>query len=198
MSSRPRSTGGATGATAEDSREIERAVDAIFKAIGDAIGSVVTNPTVGVAVRVVAAYVVAVWLATALWAFVDMRRRTANPLMAYASAAAVVLASPVLFPFVVLVHRVVRPAATVADRRLAELRDAALTQELDQPLCPTCRAGIEEDWLLCPNCRRQLGHRCDHCGRTAGLDWDVCAWCGSTLGGDEPSSVVNREPAIRT
>jgi hypothetical protein len=165
-------------------------VDAIFKGIGDAVSTMLGDPTVGVVFRVAAAYWVVVWLASALWAFVDLRRRTANPMLPYASAAAVVLASPLLFPFAVLVHRVVRPPATVAERRLADLRDAALVDELDEPQCPDCRLATDEDWLICPNCRRALGHRCERCGRTTGIDWDVCAWCGASLAGDEPRGIA--------
>jgi hypothetical protein len=167
-------------------------VDAIFKTIGDAIGGVMGDPAVGVIVRIIGAYIVVVWLAAALWVFVDMRRRTANLVLPYASAAVIVLASPILFPFAILVHRVIRPPATVADRRLAGLRDAALAAELDLPHCPDCRALVDPVWLLCAGCRRQLGHRCEGCGRTAGLDWDVCAWCGASLAADEPRSLAQR------
>jgi hypothetical protein len=167
-------------------------VDAIFKSIGDAVGGFLGDPTVGLAARIAAAYIVAVWLAAALWVFMDMRRRSPNPVLPYASAAVVVVASPILFPFAILVHRIIRPAATVADRRLAGLRDAALGAELDQPHCPECRALVDPDWLLCPGCRRALAHRCDRCGRTAGLDWDVCAWCGEALATDEPRMLLWR------
>jgi len=165
-------------------------VDAILKPIGEAIGALFADPTVGLILRVAAAYWVVVWLATALWAFVDLRRRTANSILPYASAAAVVLASPVLFPLAVLVHRIVRPAATVADRRLADLRDAALAMEVDFVRCPGCGLAAEADWLVCPDCRRTLSHRCDHCGRSAGIDWDVCAWCESPLTANQLTSVV--------
>ena len=167
-------------------------MDAIFDSIGDAIGGFLGDPAVALVLRIAAAYTVFVWLATALWVFVDMRRRTSNPVLAYASATVVVLASPLLFPFAVLVHRVIRPSATVADRRMADLRDAVLAAEVDQPHCPDCRALLEPDWLLCPNCRQQLAHRCERCGRTAGLDWDVCAWCGASLAGGEPWSLARR------
>ncbi len=167
-------------------------MDAIFKAIGDAVDAFLADPTVGLAARIAAAYLIFLWLAGALWVFVDMRRRSVNPVIPYASAAVMILASPVLFPFAVLVHRVIRPSATVADRRLGELRDAALEAEVDRPHCPECRALIDPDWLLCPACRQPLGHRCDRCGLTAGLDWDVCAWCGARLAGDEPRSLAGR------
>jgi len=165
-------------------------MDTIFKAIGDAVGGVVSNPTVGVLLRIGAAYLVVLWLAAALWVFVDMRRRTGNPILAYAAAVVVVLASPVLFAFAVFVHRVIRPSSTVADRHMAELRDAALGAEMDVARCPGCRVVVDTDWLVCPNCRQSLGHRCEHCGRAGGLDWDVCAWCGSALGGQDPRGLA--------
>jgi hypothetical protein len=165
-------------------------MDPIFKGIGDAIGGVASNPTVGLILRIGAAYAVAVWLATALWVFVDTRRRTANAFLPYAAAALIVLASPVLFPFAVFVHRVIRPSATVADRRMAELRDAALAAEVQHARCPSCQVTVDDDWLICPSCRQSLGHRCEQCGRTGGLDWDVCAWCGQPLAGEEPRSLA--------
>jgi double zinc ribbon protein len=168
------------------------AVDAILQPFGEAIGALLADPSVGLILRVAAAYWVAVWLASALWAFVDLRRRTANPVLPYVSAAAVVLLSPVLFPFAVLIHRIVRPAGTVAERRLAGLRDAALAGELVLVRCSGCGTVADLDWILCPACRRPLGHHCDQCGRTAGIDWDVCAWCGSTLGAVVPLSDVVR------
>jgi hypothetical protein len=167
-------------------------MDTIFKAIGDAVGGVVSNPTVGVLLRIAAAYLVILWLAAALWVFVDMRRRTGSPILSYAAAAVVVLASPVLFAFAVFVHRVIRPSSTVADRRMAELRDAALGAEVDVARCPGCRMVVDEDWLVCPNCRQSLGHRCEQCGRAGGLDWDACAWCGSPLGGGESGGLARR------
>jgi len=184
----------ARGTAAEGDRTT---VDAILNTIGNAIGALLGNATVGWVLRVAATYWIVVWLATALWAFVDLRRRTANPFIPYVSAAVVILASPILFPFVVLVHRVVRPAETVADRRMAELRDAVLVGELDVVRCPGCRIATDEEWLLCPSCRRALGHRCDRCGRTAAVDWDVCAWCGSTLATDLQARLAGEVPALR-
>ena len=88
----------------------------IGAAIGDAIGGVFDNPIVAVLLRLGAAYVVLVWLASALWAFIDVRRRTANPIAPYGSAALVILASPLLFPFAIIVHRVLRPDSTRSAR----------------------------------------------------------------------------------
>ena len=175
---RPRSRKGTTG------------VDALFGQVGKAISDFLGQPVVRLGLFVAVGYVVTVWLATALWAFGDMRRRTANPIWPYASAAAVVLASPVLFPLVVLVHIVVRPSTSVGDRRIEALRDAALRVEVDRPVCPGCGRSINEDWLICPVCRTTLGHLCEGCGHAAGTDWDACAWCGALFG--PPAGAVAR------
>lgn len=155
-------------------------MDEIFGAIGDAFGDLLADPTVGLVLRLGAAYIVVVWLAVALWAFVDMRRRSSSVIAPYGSAALVLLFSPVLFPLALVVHWLIRPETTFAERRMHEIRDAALLAETADDLrCPECRTMIEEDWLLCPACRRTLGHHCPRCGRTAALDWAVCAWCGT-------------------
>jgi len=156
-------------------------VDDIATAIGDAIAGVFDHPVIAVLGRLIAAYVVLVWLAAALWAFVDVRRRTTNPLAPYGSAALVILASPLLFPFALVVHRVLRPDEFVSDRKLSMLRDEALELEAARPRCPDCHRVVEDDWILCPACRRALAHRCHACGRPVGLDWPVCAWCAAEL-----------------
>jgi len=158
------------------------ALDALLAQLGDAIAGIFGLPVVHLVLLVVMGYLVIVWLASALWAFVDMRRRTLNPIWPYATAGAVVLASPLLFPLALLVHVVVRPQATVADLRIERLRDAALLAELDQPRCHRCHRPTDAGWLVCPTCRVALAHQCDQCGQPAGLDWDACAWCGTPFG----------------
>jgi Double zinc ribbon len=155
-----------------------RSVDAILGQVGGAIATFVAQPVVRLVLYVITGYVVVVWLATALWAFVDMRRRTVSPIWPYATAAVVVVASPLLFPLAVLVHVVIRPRTTVAERRVAALRDAALGADLDQPRCPACNALTDPDWLVCPRCRTALAHRCERCGHAVAIGWDACGWCG--------------------
>jgi hypothetical protein len=161
-------------------------MDEIGAAIGEAIGAFFANPLIATLTVLVGAYVVFVWLASALWAFVDMRRRTSNPIAPYATAAIVILASPLLFPFAIIVHRVLRPDEFISERRLSELRDRALEAEASLVRCPDCHRAVDESWLLCPDCRRPLGHRCHACGGTVGLDWPVCAWCGTNLDAVRP------------
>ena len=164
----------------------------IGDAVGDALAGFFDDPVTGLVLQLIAAYFVLVWLAAALWAFVDMRRRTNNPVAAYASGALIILASPVLFLPALLVHRIVRPAEFTSERRVAHLREAALESETLSPRCPECRRPVEEDWLLCPGCRRPLGHHCHACGGTVGLDWPVCAWCGEELEVRRPVGIALR------
>ena len=153
-------------------------MDAILGPVGDALDEVFGQPAVQLVLAVVAGYVVILWIATALWAFVDMRRRTVNVFAPYATAAAVIVASPLLFPLALLVHVVVRPAGTVADRRIGGLRDAALSFETERQTCPGCNKRVAADWLLCPSCRTTIAHRCEGCGHAVSAGWDACAWCG--------------------
>lgn len=157
-------------------------MDAIGNAIGEAIATIFADPLVGLAIRLIAGYVILIWLAAALWAFVDMRRRSQSLVWAYGSAAMVILATPILFPAAILVHNVLRPDEFASDREVDRLRHAALS--LGARLrCEGCNRSVEEDWLICPTCRRQLSHRCHECGGTVGLDWSVCGWCAAELDG---------------
>lgn len=156
-------------------------MDAILGQVADALEGLFGQPAVQLVLAVVVGYVVILWLATALWAFVDMRRRTVNVFAPYASAAAVIVASPLLFPLALLVHVVIRPAGTVADRRMGGLRDAALSFETERQTCPACSRPVGADWLLCPSCRTTLAHLCERCGHAVAADWDACAWCGASF-----------------
>ena len=166
-------------------------MDALLGQFGEAIGVFFAQPTVRLVLDMAIGYVVVVWLATALWAFVDMRRRTMNPIWPYATAAVVVLASPALFPLALLLHLIVRPRGTVAERRMSALRDAALDAEVDRSICPGCRRPVDEEWLICPRCRTALGHLCKRCGHAVGSDWDACAWCGALF--VPPTGVVRAD-----
>lgn len=155
-------------------------MDAFGDAIGQAIDQIVGNPVATLVVRLIGAYIVLIWLASALWSFLDMRRRSGSLVASYVSAALVILATPLLFPAAILVHIVLRPDALDADRRLDRLRHAAFALDGDLR-CESCGRTVNEDWLVCPGCRRQLSHRCQACGGTVSLEWSVCAWCAAEL-----------------
>lgn len=150
---------------------------------GEAIAAFTEQPVVSAIVAGAAIYLVLVWLAAAFWAFHDLRRRHRDPALPYVAAAAVVIASPLLFLLAVVVYRIVRPAETLADSRERRLNDRLVDLEASETLqCPGCGNGVEEQWLACPACRTRLAHRCLSCDGSMGLDWTVCAWCGTEFG----------------
>jgi hypothetical protein len=127
-------------------------------------------------------YVVLVWLACAYWVFQDARRRNAHLVTPYVAAAAIVLASPAVFPLALFVYRIVRPAQTLSEARQQRLEDRLADLDLQAFAgCPDCGTAVEEDWLVCPSCRTRLTHRCVECGRSMRLDWPVCAWCAAEV-----------------
>jgi hypothetical protein len=90
-------------------------MEQILDTIGEFIQGILDNPTVQLGGQLIAIYVVMLWLATALWAFKDMSRRTANPILPYLAAAFIVVFTPVFFIFAAIVYKIVRPGETIAE-----------------------------------------------------------------------------------
>ena len=158
-------------------------MDRLFDQFGAAIGAFLDHPIVRGVTFGAVAYLVILWLATAWWVLHDMRRRHRDVALPFVAAAGMVLASPLLFPLALVVYRIVRPGRTLAEARENELADRLTALEAEDRLeCPGCGLAVAESWLACPACRTRLAHHCHECGRTMGLDWSLCAWCGSEFG----------------
>jgi hypothetical protein len=110
-----------------------------------------------------------------------LRRRHADPSLAYLAAGGIVIASPVFFPLALGIYLILRPSETLAEARTQRLAELAIELEDEVERCPECGVLTEEDWLACPSCRTRLGHRCVGCSRTMGLDWIACAWCATEV-----------------
>ena len=152
----------------------------IFKTIGDAVGGFFSNSVVQLAIQAIMIYAVILWLAAAFWAFRDMQLRNENPVLPYLAAALIVLFTPVLFPFGVVVYRIVRPQERIGDVYERNLAEEALLAEVESVhSCPGCSRRVHDDWIICPSCRTRLNRVCANCGRLVGLDWSLCAWCGT-------------------
>jgi RNA polymerase subunit RPABC4/transcription elongation factor Spt4 len=168
-------------------------LDGVLDQAGSVVGDVLNSVPVRLVVLGTIAYVTVVWLATTHWVLRDMRRRRNDPLSPYVAALGIVLASPIVLPISAFTYLVLRPRET-----LAEARERELTERLDALgagmllLCPDCRRAVEEDWLTCPACRTRLARRCLGCGRTMGLDWSLCGFCGAEFG---RPAVAHRVPA---
>jgi RNA polymerase subunit RPABC4/transcription elongation factor Spt4 len=172
----------------------------ILKTLGDTVGGFFTNPVVQLAIQAMVVYVVILWLAASFWAFRDMQLRTDNPVLPYMASALIVLFTPILFPFGVIVYRVVRPQERIGEIYERNLAEEALLAEVESiRTCPTCARRVHDEWIICPTCRTRLNRVCANCGRLVGLDWSLCAWCGrdferSDLAALEPISGGLREP----
>ncbi|MGH2512329.1 MAG: zinc ribbon domain-containing protein, partial [Candidatus Limnocylindrales bacterium] len=117
--------------------------------------------------------------ATAYWAYRDLQTRTTNPVAPYLAAALIIIFTPVLFLFGVVVYRILRPRETVAEANERALAEEAMMVEIEsQPHCANCGRQVHEDWIICPTCRNRLRRVCPNCSRLVELDWSLCAWCG--------------------
>ena len=169
-----------------------RRMDQILETIGDTIGGFFANPIVQLAIQAVAIYFVILWLASAYWAFRDMQQRSENPVLPYLAAALIILFTPVLFVFGVIVYRIVRPHEKIGEVYERNLAEEALLAEVETiKTCPSCSRRVNDEWIICPSCRTRLNRVCANCGRLVGLDWSLCAWCGKDF---ERSDVASYEP----
>ena len=154
-------------------------MDAILEPIGQFWEGFLSNPIVQLASQLIVIYVVLLWLGTAYWAFRDMQLRSENPVLPYLAAALIVLFTPVLFLFGVIVYRIVRPHEKIGEVYERNLAEEALLAEVETiKTCPSCSRRVNDEWIICPNCRTRLNRVCANCGRLVGLDWSLCAWCG--------------------
>ena len=167
-------------------------MDEILNTIGETIGGFFANPIVTFALQSIAVYIVILWLAAAYWAFRDMQLRSENPVLPYLAAALIVLFTPVLFLFGVIVYRIVRPQEKIGEVYERNLAEEALLAEVESiKTCPGCHRRIADEWIICPSCRTRLNRVCANCGRLVGLDWSLCAWCGKDF---ERGDIAAYEP----
>ena len=106
------------------------------------------------------AFVVALYLLSVVYVFIDAKRRGVQAFWAWGLLA--------LVPFVgLMAYIVMRPASYVADREEQELDMALRERQLAQyGSCPNCGTTIEKDFNVCPTCKRPLE-----------AHWKVCPFC---------------------
>jgi predicted RNA-binding Zn-ribbon protein involved in translation (DUF1610 family) len=153
----------------------------VMDAVAQTFAQFLGHPAVGVAIRLIALYVVVVWIASAWWVWRDARTRSTDVLVPYLAAGAVLLVTPLLFPLAVVIYRMVRPPLTVSAATSVELQMAMLEEEATHSECAACGAIVDDDWVACPTCGAELSVRCTSCGRPLELDWQICAWCAAEV-----------------
>lgn len=118
--------------------------------------------------------VAALWLATIVWAFRDMRSRSRDTLAQIGSLLFVALLTiPGL-----LIYLLIRPRETLSEAYERSLEEEALLQEIEEkPTCPGCGQRVNEDWQACPHCFTRLKKPCTNCHHMLELSWQVCPYC---------------------
>lgn len=180
---------------------MKEAIGQLLDPILDALGDFLSSPIIQLFLQAILLYILVLWLASAWWIFRDAGQRSRNVLAPYLATAPVILATPLLFLFVLLVWRIVRPTQNHSGLEEQNLAKEALRAELDRVLyCATCSRRVHEDWIICPTCRARLARVCPNCKRLVGLDWSLCAWCArdferpNALAEAAQSTVSLREP----
>ena len=117
------------------------------------------------------AFVVALYLLSVVYVFIDAKRRGVQAFWAWGLLA--------LVPFVgLMAYIVMRPASYVADREEQELDMALRERQLAQyGSCPNCGTTIEKDFIDCPVCNTQVRNVCPTCKRPLEAHWKVCPFC---------------------
>ena len=163
----------------------------IFNNLFTAFGEFLNSPGVQLVLRAIGLFFIVLWLSVAFWAYRDLQSRTTNPVAPYLAAALIILFTPVLFPFGVVLYKILRPGTTVADQNERALAEEAMMVEIEsQPHCANCARQVHADWIICPTCRNRLRRVCPNCSRLVELDWSLCAWCGKDF--ERPEAL--REP----
>jgi RNA polymerase subunit RPABC4/transcription elongation factor Spt4 len=172
--------------------------DDLFGTLEDTFSDVVESDAFQAAIYVIAAYIVLIWLASAFWAYRDMRLRTSSAVTPYVAALAIILFTPIFFLFGLLLYRIIRPKETIAEvneRVLAE--EAMLAEVAAHAQCANCERPVHEDWIICPSCRNRLRRVCPNCEHLIELDWTLCAWCGKDFERAESPGTVAFMPSGR-
>jgi hypothetical protein len=154
-------------------------IDELFGSLDQSINDFLSSEVFQIGLRVLAIYFVLVWLASAFWAYRDMRQRTTSALAPYVAAAVIILFTPIFFLFGLLLYRIVRPKETIAEANERMLTEEAILAEVQsRPHCANCMRPVHDEWIICPTCRNRLRRVCPNCEHLVELDWSLCAWCG--------------------
>ena len=132
--------------------------------------------TARIAGSLVGAYLALVWIASALWAWRDIRSRTRD-IVSQAVGVSLVIALPLIG---IPIYLAVRPTHTLRESYDRQLEQEAILSELHAvPTCPQCRRPVDGDWMVCAYCSYALRQPCGACERLLMNAWRHCPYCGA-------------------
>jgi hypothetical protein len=135
-----------------------------------------------IGLTIIAAYMVALWIASIWWTFRDIRARTTD---IFLQIAATLLVATFSFAGL-LIYFILRPPKTLAELYEESLEEEAFLQGIHvQTACPVCKQRAEPDFIFCPWCQARLKRLCSRCERPLMLRWKMCPFCGQPA---QPSS----------
>ena len=138
----------------------------------------------------VAAFLVALWVALIVWTYRDIRARHRDRLVHILAAILVALLN---LPGI-LVYLILRPGRTLEEEYQQTLEEEALLQTIEnQSVCPGCERRVRDDWMVCPSCQTKLKKPCHSCERLMELPWNICPYCGTPAIGMKKEDGGTRE-----
>ena len=120
-------------------------------------------------------FIIALYVLSVVYVFIDARRRGASAYVAWGIIA--------LIPFVGLIaYLVLRPHSYAADREEQEL-DAALRERQLAPVrhLPAVRCSHRKDFVIVPGVRHRFRNVCPSCHRPLDAHWKVCPYCRTRI-----------------
>lgn len=139
-----------------------------------------------IGITIIAAYLVALWIASVWWTFRDIRARTTD---IFLQVAATLLVAVFSFPGL-LIYVILRPPKTLAQLYEDSLEEEAFLQGIQvHNSCPVCKQRVEPDFIFCPWCQTRLKRTCLRCERPLVLRWKMCPFCGTNVYASAPDDV---------
>jgi hypothetical protein len=146
-----------------------------------------------IGITIIAAYLVALWIASVWWTFRDIRSRTTD---IFLQVAATLLVAVFSFPGL-LIYAILRPPKTLAQLYEDSLEEEAFLQGIQvHNSCPVCKQRVEPEFIFCPWCQTRLKRTCLRCERPLVLRWKMCPYCGTGVYAAPPEEPVS--PAVAT
>ena len=140
-----------------------------------------------IGITIIAAYLVALWIASVWWTFRDIRARTTD---IFLQVAATLLVAVFSFPGL-LIYVILRPPKTLAQLYEDSLEEEAFLQGIQvHNSCPVCKQRVEPDFIFCPWCQTRLKRTCLRCERPLVLRWKMCPFCGTNVYAAAPEDVA--------